>query len=259
MAAAFIQENLPVLLALSGLVVTGAVILTIAASLLTLTALLIFKKTRHVLIPSLTITALNLAESPARYLLRLFGIRTDEAYSMIVELRNRVYWDAYCGTPKNQRAVFIPQCLRNPKCPAPLTPEGIDCMNCGLCGLGEIKNECEKNGVKFFIAPGSSLIKRMIKKHNPKAVVGVGCLMEVKEGVEMVASIKRPVQGVFLSYGGCVDTRVDAIRLLEVINAVPGEEGIKDSPTYLEKAKKINAMWSPTDSMEPPLEVSDKK
>ena len=61
----------------------------------------------------------------------------------------------------------MPQCLRSVQCPAKLTPEGIMCIDCGRCGIGEAKRYAEGMGYKFFVVPGSSFIKRIIKKYRP--------------------------------------------------------------------------------------------
>ena len=41
--------------------------------------------------------------------------------------------------------------------------------------------------------PGSSFIKRMVKKYRPQAIIGVGCLSEVKEGIDMADKLGLPV------------------------------------------------------------------
>ena len=62
-------------------------------------------------------------------------------------------------------------------------------MNCGQCTVGEARISLEKLGYRVFIIPGSSFIKRMVKKYHPKAIIGVGCLTEVKEGIDMANKI----------------------------------------------------------------------
>ena len=57
--------------------------------------------------------------------------------------------------------------------------------------------------------PGSSFIKRIIKKYRPGAIVGVGCHMEIKEGLDLCHSHAIPARGVPLSKAGCVATTLD--------------------------------------------------
>lgn len=245
--------------AVLGLILIAGGLAAVVLTLLGIVLALIFIRTRQILIPGVTLFTLNLLEAPIRYLLWVFGIEEDVVSRMIIEVRNRLYANPYSKTPYKDRAVFFPQCIRSPKCPAPLTPEGIKCMGCGMCGIGRVKEEAEQLGYRVFVAPGSSLIKRMVKKYRPKAVLGVGCHMEVKEGTAKMASYGLPVQGVLLERDGCVDTRVDAIKLMEKIKAhsAYGRYSIRDDKEAFDAACAIAQMWEETEPA--PLEVKKAK
>ncbi|RQW80292.1 MAG: DUF116 domain-containing protein [Methanothrix sp.] len=148
-----------------------------------------------------------------------------------VRLRNYVNRKEFLKTPIDRRFIFMPQCVRSIECPAKLTPEGIKCINCGRCNVGEAKKMAEGLGYKFFIVPGSSFIKRIIKKYNPKAVVGVGCQMEIKEGLDLCHSHAIPAQGVPLLKSGCVATTLDWEQFYEAIgdNAIGDKELPRES------------------------------
>ena len=66
--------------------------------------------------------------------------------------------------PANQKVIFLPQCLRSLDCKAKTTEDGVICINCGKCSIGPFKKEAESFGYKVFIAPGSSLVKNIVKK-----------------------------------------------------------------------------------------------
>ena len=68
--------------------------------------------------------------------------------------------------------------------------------------MGEAKKYAEGMGYRFFIVPGSSFIKRIIKKYRPGAIVGVGCHMEIKEGLDLCHSHAIPAQGSAPLHGG---------------------------------------------------------
>ncbi|MBU0761517.1 MAG: DUF116 domain-containing protein [Candidatus Altiarchaeota archaeon] len=230
-----------------GAVLLLSLIFGVLLLLLGVVVSLVFFKTRKIIIPNITLPILNLLESPIRFLLWKVGVEEDIVSNLIIDLRNIRYKDQYIKTPYTERMVFLPQCLRHPKCPAPLTEEGIKCLNCGRCGIGILKEETEQLGGRFFIAPGSSLIKRMIKKYHPKAVLGIGCSMEVKEGTAVISSIGLPVQGVKLLRDGCVDTRVDMIKLYELIKTPPKQRyNIHDHLSDLKRAMEIASLWSDT-------------
>jgi hypothetical protein len=163
----------------------------------------------------------------------LFWIaRADDAIvdDVGVRLRNYINRQEFLKTPFERRFIFMPQCVRSTECPAKLTPEGIKCVNCGRCGVGEAKEYAEGMGYRFFIVPGSSFIKRIIKKYRPQAIVGVGCPMEIKEGLDLCHSYAIPAQGVPLSKAGCVATTLDWEQFYEAIT----DRGLaqKDPPKY---------------------------
>jgi hypothetical protein len=74
----------------------------------------------------------------------------------------------------------------------------------------------EKLGYRIFIVPGSSFIKRMVKKYHPKAIIGVGCLSEVKEGIDMADKLGLVAMGVVTMKEGCVETLVNWADIYEV-------------------------------------------
>ena len=141
-----------------------------------------------------------------------------------VRLRNYINTKKFLNTPYEKRFIFIPQCLRSVQCPAKLTPEGIMCVNCGRCEIGEAKKYAESLGYKFFIVPGSSFIKRIIKNYRPGAIVGVGCSMEIKEGLDLCHRHGIPARGVPLLTSGCVATSIDWEAFYEAIAEVPSTE-----------------------------------
>lgn len=233
-----------------GGVVLAALVIGAILTLVGITLTYIFLKTRQILIPGATLFILNLLEAPIRYAFWMVGFEEDVVGNMLTEVRNILYKDSFEKTPYANRALFMPHCLRSTHCPAPLTPEGIKCLNCGRCGIGIIKEEAESLGYKVFISPGSSLIKRMVKKYRPHAVLGVGCSMEVKEGTAKMASYGLPVQGVTLDRDGCVDTRVDVTKLLAKIRAKP-HYSIESDPELMRKAVEASNLWddsAPTDA-----------
>jgi len=56
----------------------------------------------------------------------------------------------------------------------------------------------------------------MVRKYHPRAILGVGCLSEVKEGLEMADKIGVVARGVVTLKDGCVETLVDWDQVMEV-------------------------------------------
>jgi len=162
-------------------------------------------------------------ESLLRGLCRAVGIDDRELTSFSIRLRNQMNQGLFSRVPVDRRAVFLPQCLRSAACPAALTTEGLVCVRCMRCDIGRHIDQLEGEGCRVFIVPGSSFIKRMIKKYRPMAIVGVGCLLEVKEGLEMTDGIGMPAIGVVTEREGCVETTLQWERLLEAVRLRPGD------------------------------------
>ncbi len=163
---------------------------------------------RHFYAPRLLKAGLVMSEGMSKAICRLFGLEDQELTAFFIRLHNTLSTRSFEAIPVGERAIFIPQCLRSADCPAHLTPEGLDCRRCGRCEVGENIDCLEDIGYRVWIAPGSTLIKRMFKKYHPKAIVGVGCLMEVKEGIDMCDKAGVVAMGVVTMKDGCVETMV---------------------------------------------------
>ena len=155
-------------------------------------------------------------EGVVRGMTRLFGISDRELVSFFIRLQNSMNTTTFEKVPPDRRAIFLPQCLRSSKCPAHLTSEGLKCQNCGQCPTGEAIVRLQEMGYRVFIVPGSSFIQRMVQKYRPDAIIGVGCIVEVKDGLEMCDRLGIPGIGVVTLKDGCVETFVDWDEVCDV-------------------------------------------
>ncbi len=160
-----------------------------------------------------------------------FGMKEETIDRIGVELKNHVEKSKFSRIPPEQRIVVLPQCLRNPKCPARLDPNrGIICRECGLCIIAEMKRKIEAQGSKFFIVPGSSFVYRIVQSTRPKAAFGVACPGELYWAMHELSKKGIAVQGVPLLKSGCVGTEVDICEIYRVLG--------------IEEDKSINARCS---------------
>jgi len=197
-----------------------AAVIIIFGALLTAFILVIISlysiRTGRLYFPTLIRSGLVFLEGLMKAFFRLLGLEEREMLSFFIKLHNTMNTAEFERIPVSERAVFLPQCLRSSKCPAHLTPEGLKCRNCGQCTVGEARIILEKMGYRIFIVPGSSFIKRMVKKYRPKAIIGVGCLSEVKEGIDMADKMGLVAMGVVTMKEGCVETLVNWADIYEV-------------------------------------------
>lgn len=177
--------------------------------------------------PRVLISGFSVLEGMIKAICRFFGLDEKELRLFLVHVHNSMNRGSFESIPVEKRAVFLPQCLRSTKCPARLTPEGIRCIRCGQCGIGRTKGLLEDMGYRVFIVPGSSFIQRMVRSYRPDGIIGVGCLIEVKEGLEMCDRLGICGMGVVTSKDGCVETTLDWQDLLDTATI-----GLPDAQRY---------------------------
>lgn len=139
-----------------------------------------------------------------------------------IELRNSVYEPAFKKTPYSERALFLPHCSRKTKtCKALSDSEGFHCKNCGACNIGDAVKIAQNLGYgNIFIVPGGSMMKKLIQKHKPKAVVGVSCFHEAIQGFEEIKQSSVIPQAVLLLSDGCQNTTINMPLLQEKLSAI---------------------------------------
>ncbi len=146
-----------------------------------------------------------------------------------IELRNKLNEYKFKKIPYEQRALFLPHCLKNAKsCKAKMTDEGLKCTECGKCQLDKlVKMGREYGYIGPFIAPGGSMVYNLTKKYRPKAVVGVACHNEVNLGMDKADEYNIPAQGVLLLREGCKDTAVNLDEVREKMELIADGMALK--------------------------------
>ena len=207
------------------LIILGAIVVSFVLVIISLYSI----KKKRLYFPQQIKSGFVFLEGMMKAMFRFLGLEDREMLAFSITLQNTMNAAAFSRVPANERAVFIPQCMRSSKCPAHLTPEGLKCRNCGQCEIGTNRLLLERMGYRVFIVPGSSFIKRMVKKYRPGAIIGIGCLSEVKEGIDMADKMGLAVMGVVTLKEGCVETFVNWPDVFEVaILGVPPESVPED-------------------------------
>jgi hypothetical protein len=148
---------------LLGKAVVVVAILILLLSVLGALLILYSFKTGHFFAARLMLISISLLESVIKALFWVARIDDSIIDDVGVRLRNYINRQKFLRVPPNERFIFMPQCVRSTECPAKLTPEGIKCVDCGRCKVGDAKKYAEGLGYRFFIVPGSSFIKRIMK------------------------------------------------------------------------------------------------
>lgn len=174
-------------------------------------------KTEKFIFPGFMLFSITLLENLVKALFRLIKMDDSIVDDVGIALKNKISLRKFRDTPVNKRLIFFPQCLRAVTCPSKLSPEGMQCIYCGACEIGPAKKSAEELGYKVFIVPGSSFIRRLVRKHKPLAILGVGCMTEIKAGLEMCEKIELFAVGLVLEKAGCVSTVLDWDKFYEFI------------------------------------------
>ncbi len=234
-------------LSLLAFVIGSLMLVGLALSTLTILIILLLLaysfRTGNILFPNLMVTGIVFFESPIRVILRTLHVDDTRMDLITIKMKNQAIYPTFRKVPFNKRAIFLPQCLRSTTCPAILSPEGIKCRGCGACGISEARKEAEKLGYMFFVVPGSSFIMRMVQKYRPEAIIGVGCMYEIRDGQDMMHRHQIPAIGVMLDRSGCVNTQLDWDRLFVAMHAIdmpenrPGYGTTDDTSNFSQPSK----------------------
>ncbi len=197
-------------------VIYGALALLILAVLGSVLIAYSFKTERFIF-PNFMLFSITVLETIVKAMFRLVGVDDSIVDDVGIALKNKISLRKFRETPIYKRLIFLPQCLRAVDCPSKLSPEGMKCINCGHCEVGHAIKSAESIGYKVFIVPGSSFIKRLVRKHKPNAILGVGCITEIKAGLEMCEKLNLFGVGLVLDRAGCVSTTLNWDNFYEFI------------------------------------------
>jgi len=148
-----------------------------------------------------------------------------------IELRNKLNEYGFKSTPYSKRILFLPHCLRHSKeCKAVQGEEGLECKRCGKCNIDRLIGIAEELGyTNTFVAPGGSMVQKLIAKHRPKAVVGICCYNEANLGFEALRGTGIYSQACLLLDDGCKDTKANLAEAREKMELIDKKLLEKDS------------------------------
>lgn len=175
-------------------------------------------KTKKVFFPRFVLFVLDLLYHPLKILTEKVGLRKGYIDMISNDLKNFIHYKELSKIPFEDRILLLPQCLRKIDCPAILdSAKGFECKKCGKCGIGDIVSFCEERNIKVFIVPGGSFVKKVIKFARPKAIIGVGCHVELREASLVLDYLKIPGRGINLEIDGCIETNVNYEKIKKAL------------------------------------------
>jgi hypothetical protein len=202
--------------ALIGKILIFLLIFVLVASFISLILGLILLRKGIMILPRFVLLVIDSLYFFLKRMLRMVGLSDKLVDEIGIEIRNRIYEEEFGDSAPEKRILVFPQCLRSPKCPAPLTRYGVMCKECGRCVIGDLKKKAESAGYKVYVVPGGSFVKRIVRKDKPSGALGVACGYELSYSMMEISSF-CPVQGVPLLKNGCYCTKVDEELVSEKI------------------------------------------
>lgn len=199
-----------------GQIVALLIILLVILCIITLILGAYLLKKDKLLFPKLLLFTLNLTYTPLKNIAKLLQLDELIIDRISIDLRNRLNKETFSEINAEDVILVLPHCLRNTQCPAKLGESGLECIQCGKCCIGPIKEISDKKHVDLFIVPGSSFIKNIVKKRKFKAVIGVACPVDLN--LAMTSLRDFTPQGVYLLTDGCINTTVNPEEIIDLIN-----------------------------------------
>lgn len=143
---------------------------------------------------------------------------SEEDAGRIFQEVNQAHRPFFLGVDPKDICLFLPHCLKSRNCQARSDEEGIHCERCGRCAMSTLVTAAESAGLRVFCAPGGTLVKALIQKYRPKAVIGVACWKEILLAYELLWETGIFVQVFPLDRDGCFETSVDPQPILSFLS-----------------------------------------
>jgi hypothetical protein len=170
-----------------------------------------------------------------RLLLALVLFRFRRAFTFLgvsfdfAQAVNDYYREAFNRVPLSEKAVILPHCLTGAKCAARFSKnDGVVCMKCMQCRCGEIHKLCEELGWQFYISPSANFTRRLARRKNIGAAIGVACHYEIERGIKSTRITGKGVhlngrrlipQVIMADRFDCINNDVDWEKLKRMIIA----------------------------------------
>jgi hypothetical protein len=147
------------------------------------------------------------------------GCTEKEVIQAYIRKMNQDNHDEFQKIPPEERVVFVPQCLRESDCKAPLGNHGYICQRCNpKCQVYQITKAAEDLGYKgVYILPGGSMVQKIIDFSQPHAILGIACEKEALLGGLLLKKLGIVGRAILLFRDGCVNTLVKVADVLKVL------------------------------------------
>ena len=155
-------------------------------------------------------------------LAKFVGIDRGKVRRSFIKVNNELVLSRRRPVKPHQLLLLLPHCVQRSSCPHRLVHNADHCQRCGQCPVGALLDLRDKYGIKFAIATGGTIARRIVVQTRPSCIIAVACERDLTSGIQ--DSYPLPVFGVLnmRPNGPCLDTLVPMDALEDVIQLFLG-------------------------------------
>ena len=169
-------------------------------------------------------------------LAKFVGIDRGSVRRSFIKVNNELVLSRRKTVEPHKLLLHLPHCVQRSACPHRLVHNADLCLRCGGCPVGDLLDLRDKYGIRFAIATGGTIARRIVVQTRPDCIIAVACERDLTSGIQ--DSYPLPVFGVLNSRpkGPCLDTLVPMDALEDVIRLFLGlSDSLTPQPLLLWK------------------------
>lgn len=147
-----------------------------------------------------------------------FGIDKNLVRRSFIKINNEFVMANFKPVQPDRLLLLLPHCIQSSACPRRLQFSIDNCISCGVCQIGLLRDLAKKYGFKIAIATGGTVARRIVVECKPTYIVAIACERDLSSGIQ--DSYPIPVYGVLNERpcGPCKDTVVSEFQLRNALN-----------------------------------------
>lgn len=155
-------------------------------------------------------------------LAKFVGIDRGRVRRSFIKVNNELVLSRRKPVEPHKLLLLLPHCVQRSTCPHRLVHNADLCLRCGGCPVGSLLDLRDKYDIRFAIATGGTIARRIVVQTRPACIIAVACERDLTSGIQ--DSYPLPVFGVLNSRpnGPCLDTLVPMDALEDVIRLFLG-------------------------------------
>lgn len=150
----------------------------------------------------------------------VFKINKTGLLKFYIDLNNIYVHSKEIKVSPEKVIIILPHCLHNSACTCKVTNDIKNCVKCGKCCIGQIRETAEAKNVKAFVATGGTAARSIISQYRPSIVVPIACERDLASGISDMKKV--PAIGILNTKpnGPCKDTHVDVELLKKELDRI---------------------------------------